>query len=32
VLSREGQDPVRFSGYFPLSASEAEAELAKLGD
>lgn len=30
ILSREGQERVRYSGYFPLTAAEAEAELAKL--
>lgn len=30
VLSREGQERVRYSGYFPLRADEAAAELAKL--
>lgn len=30
VLSREGQEPVRYSGYFPLSAQEAQRELDKL--
>lgn len=30
VLSREGQEPIRYSGYFPLSAAEAQRELAKL--
>ncbi len=30
ILSREGQEPILYSGYFPLSAVEAKAELAKL--
>ena len=30
ILSREGQERVRYSGYFPLSATEAQRELAKL--
>lgn len=30
VLSRQGQAPVRYSGYFPLTAREITAELAKL--
>lgn len=30
VLSREGQDPILYSGYFPLTAREASEELAKL--
>jgi ABC-type phosphate transport system substrate-binding protein len=30
VLSREGQEPVRYSGYFPLTAREVAAELARL--
>lgn len=30
VLSREGQERVRYSGYFPLTAAEARVELAKL--
>lgn len=30
VLSREGQERVRYSGYFPLTAVEAAAELARL--
>ncbi|RJG11287.1 phosphate ABC transporter substrate-binding protein [Massilia cavernae] len=30
VLSAQGQEPIRYSGYFPLSAAEARAELAKL--
>lgn len=30
ILSREGQEPVRYSAYFPLSAAEAREELAKL--
>ena len=30
VLSREAQERVRYSGYFPLTAAEAAAELAKL--
>ncbi|AXF25917.1 phosphate ABC transporter substrate-binding protein [Burkholderia pyrrocinia] len=30
ILSRDGQEPVRYSAYFPLSAAEAREELAKL--
>ena len=30
ILSRDGQERVRYSGYFPLGAAEARAELAKL--
>ena len=30
ILSREGQEPILYSGYFPLSAREAQEELAKL--
>jgi ABC-type phosphate transport system substrate-binding protein len=30
VLSRQGQEPVLYSGYFPLIASEVREELAKL--
>ena len=30
VLSRQGQEPVLYSGYFPLTASEVKEELAKL--
>ncbi|MFC5520640.1 substrate-binding domain-containing protein [Polaromonas jejuensis] len=30
VLSREGQEPILYSGYFPLSGREVEEELAKL--
>lgn len=30
VLSREGQERVRYSGYHPLNAAEVRAELAKL--
>ncbi|GAB3627646.1 Phosphate-binding protein PstS [Pandoraea terrae] len=30
VLSRAGQEPVRYSAYFPLSAAEAQQELDKL--
>jgi ABC-type phosphate transport system substrate-binding protein len=30
VLSRQGQEPILYSGYFPLSAREVEEELAKL--
>ncbi len=30
VLSRAGQEPVRYSAYFPLTAAEAREELAKL--
>ncbi|MGF6851474.1 ABC-type phosphate transport system substrate-binding protein [Paraburkholderia sp. CI3] len=30
ILSRAGQDPIRCSGYFPLSAAEARQELSKL--
>lgn len=29
-LSRDGQERVRYSGYFPLTAAEARRELAKL--
>lgn len=32
ILSREGQEPILYSGYFPLTAAEADAELAKLAD
>jgi ABC-type phosphate transport system substrate-binding protein len=31
ILSREGQEPILYSGYFPLSAAEVREELAKLG-
>ena len=31
ILSRDGQERVRYSGYFPLSATEASRELARLG-
>ena len=30
ILSREGQERVRYSGYFPLTAAEVRVELAKL--
>jgi ABC-type phosphate transport system substrate-binding protein len=30
ILSREGQEPILYSGYFPLTAAEADEELAKL--
>jgi ABC-type phosphate transport system substrate-binding protein len=30
ILSREGQEPIRYSGYFPLTAAEARAELSRL--
>jgi ABC-type phosphate transport system substrate-binding protein len=30
VLSREGQQPILYSAYFPLTAEEARQELAKL--
>jgi ABC-type phosphate transport system substrate-binding protein len=30
ILSREGQEPILYSGYFPLTADEANEELAKL--
>ncbi len=30
ILSRDGQERVRYSGYFPLTAAEAKRELAKL--
>ncbi len=30
VLSRQGQEPILYSGYFPLTAREAESELARL--
>jgi ABC-type phosphate transport system substrate-binding protein len=30
VLSRQGQEPILYSGYFPLTAREAAEELAKL--
>jgi phosphate transport system substrate-binding protein len=30
ILSREGQERVRTSGYFPLTAAEAAVERAKL--
>lgn len=30
VLSRQGQEPIPYSGYFPLNASEVKGELAKL--
>jgi ABC-type phosphate transport system substrate-binding protein len=30
ILSREGQEPILYSGYFPLTAAEAREELAKL--
>ena len=30
ILSRDGQEPILYSGYFPLTAEEARDELAKL--
>ena len=30
ILSREGQEPILYSGYFPLDAGEAAMEIAKL--
>jgi ABC-type phosphate transport system substrate-binding protein len=30
ILSREGQEPILYSGYFPLTAVEVKEELAKL--
>ncbi|WP_347259926.1 substrate-binding domain-containing protein [Rudaea sp.] len=30
VLSRQGQEPIPYSGYFPLNAGEVKEELAKL--
>jgi ABC-type phosphate transport system substrate-binding protein len=30
ILSRDGQEPILYSGYFPLTAAEAKEELAKL--
>ena len=30
VLSRQGQEPILYSGYFPLTAREAAEEIAKL--
>jgi ABC-type phosphate transport system substrate-binding protein len=30
ILSRQGQEPIRYSGYFPLTAQEVKEELAKL--
>ena len=30
ILSREGQEPILYSGYFPLNAAEARQELDKL--
>jgi ABC-type phosphate transport system substrate-binding protein len=30
ILSREGQEPILYSAYFPLTAQEVEEELAKL--
>ncbi len=30
VLSRQGQEPIPYSGYFPLTAKEVQEELAKL--
>jgi ABC-type phosphate transport system substrate-binding protein len=30
VLSREGQEPILYSGYFPLTAEEVKQELAQL--
>jgi ABC-type phosphate transport system substrate-binding protein len=31
IFSRQGQDDVRYSGYFPLTAAEAQTELEKIG-
>src|SRR5437667_2767096 len=30
ILSRDAQEPIRYSGYFPLTAVEVKEELAKL--
>jgi ABC-type Fe3+ transport system substrate-binding protein len=30
ILSREGQEPILYSAYFPLTASEVKEELTKL--
>lgn len=30
ILSREGQEPILYSGYFPLTAEDVQQELAKL--
>jgi ABC-type phosphate transport system substrate-binding protein len=30
ILSRQGQEPILYSGYFPLTADEVKDELAKL--
>jgi len=30
VLSRQGQEPILYSGYFPLTAGEVAEELSKL--
>jgi len=30
ILCREGQEPILYSGYFPLTAREVQEELAKL--
>ena len=30
VLSRQGQEPILYSGYFPLTAREVDEELARL--
>jgi ABC-type phosphate transport system substrate-binding protein len=30
ILSREGQEPILYSAYFPLTASEVKEELVKL--
>ena len=30
ILSREGQEPILYSAYFPLTASEVKEELLKL--
>jgi ABC-type phosphate transport system substrate-binding protein len=32
VLSRQGQEPILYSGYYPLTAREVEEELAKLDE
>jgi ABC-type Fe3+ transport system substrate-binding protein len=30
VLSQQGQEPILYSGYYPLTAREVQEELAKL--
>jgi ABC-type Fe3+ transport system substrate-binding protein len=30
VLSRQGQEPILYSGYYPLTADEVKEELTKL--